>query len=244
MRPVGQSERVLTAARKEIGTRENPPGSNKVKYNTWFYGREVSGASYPWCCVFVCWVFAQAGVAELVRRTGGCTTLMNWFKARGRLVPVREVRPGDIVFYQFDKDAYADHVGIVEQVSKNGVTAIEGNTSVTSNDNGGAVMRRSRGWGCILAAARPAYAEKEEEEVDEERVRTLIREALEGQREKRYQTEEELPPWAREDIGSLVKLGVLRGDETGKLELSGDMVRMLAAMGRLGRRLREEGEGA
>lgn len=84
--------------------------------------------------------------------------MMNWFKAKGQLVPVRDAKLGDLVFYQFDKDSYADHIGIVEKVSKTGVTAIEGNTSVTSNDNGGAVMRRNRKWSCIMAVARPDWS--------------------------------------------------------------------------------------
>ena len=46
---------LLRIATAEIGTKENPAGSNKVKYNTWYYGREVSGKAYPWCMVFVQW---------------------------------------------------------------------------------------------------------------------------------------------------------------------------------------------
>lgn len=151
-------KRLLDVARKEIGVTEYPAGSNKVKYNTWFYGREVSGASYPWCCAFVCWVFYMAGCLSLLRKTGGCTTMMNWFKAKGQLIPIKEAKPGDVVFYQFDQDAYADHVGIVENRTSTGIVAIEGNTSVTSDDNGGAVMRRSRKWSCIMAVARPDWS--------------------------------------------------------------------------------------
>lgn len=208
-----------------------PAGSNHVKYNTWFYGREVSGASYPWCCVFLCWVFDQAGLGKLVRRTGGCTTLMNWFKAQGRLVPAREAKPGDVVFYQFDKDAYADHVGIVEKTDKNGITAIEGNTSVTSNDNGGAVMRRNRNWNCIMAVARPGYETMEEGE-----------DAM-SETKKRYQKVEELPGWARKDVQELVDRGALQGGETGGLDLSLDMARLLVVMARLDRE-RRGGEAA
>lgn len=216
-------ERLLSAARKEVGVKESPAGSNKVKYNTWFYGREVSGSSYAWCCVFVCWVFHQAGLDALVRRTGGCTTLMNWFKAKGRLVESKSAKPGDVVFYQLDTDSYADHVGIVESVSKTGVVAIEGNTSVTSDDNGGAVMRRSRKWSSIMAVARPDYETVEE---DEEMKET----------QARYQKVEELPQWARGDIQTLVDRGVLQGGDTGTLDLSLDMVRLLAVVARLCRK--------
>lgn len=244
------AERILETARKEIGVTEYPPGSNKVKYNTWFYGREVSGASYPWCCAFVCWVFDRVGYLKLLRKTGGCTTLMNWFKAKGQLVPVKEARPGDVVFYQFDKDAYADHVGIVECVNKNGVAAIEGNTSVTCNDNGGAVMRRNRGWSCIMAVARPNYEglEKEEGEMNEKDVKELVarevKKTVDETKEKRFQRLEELPAWAREDVGTLMKKGVIQGDDRGQLDLSGDMVRLLVMAARLVSLMERAGEEA
>ncbi len=86
-------ERVLSIAAKEVGVKENPAGSNKVKYNTWFYGKEVSGSAYAWCCVFVCWVFSMAGCLALVRSTGGCTTMMNWF--RGKILVGLELKEGD-----------------------------------------------------------------------------------------------------------------------------------------------------
>lgn len=41
-----QVEKLLSIARAEIGVAEDPIGSNKVKYNTAYYGREVSGGHY------------------------------------------------------------------------------------------------------------------------------------------------------------------------------------------------------
>lgn len=52
-----QRDAILARARAEIGVTEYPSGSNKVKYNTWYYDKEVSGSDYPWCAVWVCWVF-------------------------------------------------------------------------------------------------------------------------------------------------------------------------------------------
>lgn len=49
---------LLRIAAAQVGVKESPANSNRVKYNTWFYGREVSGSAYPWCAVFVCWCFA------------------------------------------------------------------------------------------------------------------------------------------------------------------------------------------
>ena len=60
------AEKILEIARSQIGTRESPANSDNVKYNTAYYGREVSG-KYPWCAVFVWWVFREAGLPS-------CTT--------------------------------------------------------------------------------------------------------------------------------------------------------------------------
>lgn len=61
------AEKILEIARSQIGTRESPANSDNVKYNTAYYGREVSG-KYPWCAVFVWWVFREAGGSRVVLR--------------------------------------------------------------------------------------------------------------------------------------------------------------------------------
>lgn len=52
------AEALVKIAAGKIGVTEYPPGSNAVKYNTWYYGSPVSGDDYPWCAVFVSWCFA------------------------------------------------------------------------------------------------------------------------------------------------------------------------------------------
>jgi peptidoglycan hydrolase-like protein with peptidoglycan-binding domain len=56
------ADMIVAKAESQIGTKESPAGSNKVKYNTWYYGKEVSGSAYPWCMAFVSWVFAHTEV--------------------------------------------------------------------------------------------------------------------------------------------------------------------------------------
>ena len=41
------AERIISAAREEIGVKESPANSNRVKYNTAYYGRAVSGSAIP-----------------------------------------------------------------------------------------------------------------------------------------------------------------------------------------------------
>lgn len=202
---------LLDIARRQIGTRESPPNSNNVRYNTWYYGREVSGAAYPWCMVFVQWVFDQAGV-KLPVRTASCGALVRSAQSAGCWV-TGDYRPGDVVIYDFPGGAATDHCGIVESVDGTYISAIEGNTSSTSDADGGAVERRARKFSQIVGAVRPSY----DKEVDE----------------VRYNTVEECPDWARETIQKLVDKKYLDG--TGKgLDLSYDMVRTLVILDRAG----------
>lgn len=202
---------LLDIARRQIGVKECPPSSNNVRYNTWYYGREVSGRAYPWCMVFVQWVFAQVGVA-LPQRTASCGALMRAAQSAGQWV-TGDYRPGDVVIYDFPGGAKTDHCGIVELVTEGGVVAIEGNTSSTSDADGGAVERRARKFSQIVGAVRPIY----DKEVDE----------------VRYNTVAECPDWARETIQKLVDREYLNGTGEG-LDLSADMVRLLVILDRAG----------
>lgn len=159
------AEKVLSIAREELGTKESPANSNKVKYNTWYYGREVSGSAYPWCMAFVQWVFAQAGV-PLPIKTASCGALMNAAKKSGQWV-TKDYRPGDVVIYDFPGGAATDHTGIVEAVLETGVTAIEGNTSQTgSQNNGGQVCRKTRPLDQIVGVVRPEFEEEDGMNID------------------------------------------------------------------------------
>ena len=148
---------VLRIAAAEIGTKESPPGSNKVKYSAWY------GLTGPWCVMFVDWVFFQAG-AVLPVKTASCTALMNAAKFAGTWV-TSDYRPGDVAIYDWGGDGVPDHCGILEVVGGSSITAIEGNTAVGNNSNGGEVMRRTRMLGQIVGAVRPKY---EEDDMDVE----------------------------------------------------------------------------
>ena len=145
----------LTKAVNELGVSEYPADSNNVKYNTWYYGRMVEGREYPWCAVFISFLFKDN--QHLVKRTNSCQQMLEWFEARNRVVT--DPQPGDIVFFFFFSNGRrTNHVGIVVSVQgKNNLTTIEGNTSLSSNDNGGKVMQRRRTMKNIVAFARPEY---------------------------------------------------------------------------------------
>lgn len=148
----------VAVAASQIGTRENPKNSNKQKYGEW-YGMN----GQPWCAMFVSWCSDQVGALSITGQYAYCPSWVNYAKQQGRwLDRSAKPQPGDIVFFSNGKRAC--HVGIVEV--RNGtesVTTIEGNTSTTSNDNGGAVMRRTRKYGkvgsswYIMGFFRPAW---------------------------------------------------------------------------------------
>jgi hypothetical protein len=53
--------------------------------------------------------------------------------------------PGDLVCYDWQGDGVFDHVGLFEKwMSGSTFSAIEGNTSDSSDSDGGSVMRRTR----------------------------------------------------------------------------------------------------
>lgn len=149
---------VLNIAKRELGTAEKPANSNNVKYNTWYYGKTVSGPAYPWCAVFLSWIFSKAGALSLIDgRKSYCPDIENYFKKMKRWYKNTEGKAGDICLMDFGKSR-ASHVGIVERRNADGTyTVIEGNTSVSSNDNGGKVMRRTRLKSSIRGFGRPAY---------------------------------------------------------------------------------------
>lgn len=152
------ASKIIKKATSYIGIKENPAGSNKVKFNTDYYGRAVKGSSYPWCCTFVWDIFRLAGASELFfggGKTAYCPDVENYYKKHNQWHSTGQV--GDLCLMDFGKGR-ASHIGIVEKVNDNGTyTTIEGNTSLSSNDNGGAVMRRTRGKSVIRGFARPSY---------------------------------------------------------------------------------------
>ena len=172
-----KAEDVLKIARAEIGVTESPAGSNRQKYGA-AYG--MNGV--PWCVIFCWWCFREAGASALFYgggKTASCSQYIAWAKKAGQWV-TGDYKPGDLVFFDFNPKAGdgVDHIGIVESWDGRTLVTIEGNTSMTSQDNGGAVMRRTDHGAYAVGAARPAYAEKEPEKEGEKMTGKEIYEAL------------------------------------------------------------------
>lgn len=152
---------ILKKAICYIGTRESPANSNHVIFNTHYYGKEVSGSAYPWCCAFVWDIFRMCDASTLFfdgKKTAYCPTVESWAKKKNIWYPNTKGQPGDLCLMDFGKGR-ASHIGIAEKKNPDGsYSVIEGNTSTSSNDNGGCVMRRTRYAKNIRGFARPEYS--------------------------------------------------------------------------------------
>lgn len=151
------AQTIIDCARKYLGVAEKY--NNNVVFNTEYYGHSVNGSAYPWCAVFIWYVFKQAGASKLYYggdKTAYCPTLMGYYKQHGQIYKSPKV--GDIVFYNFKGNPTAEHVGIVTGVASTYITAIEGNTSPSNNTNGGEVRERKRSLSYCIGFARPSYS--------------------------------------------------------------------------------------
>lgn len=162
---------LIEIATSQVGVKESPANSNKVKY--WDYYKEHTGANYQglaWCAAFVAYCMSECGAWSFTKDEGrfrSCPKLVTWAKNNSQwLDRTSSPAPGDLII--FSNKVEACHVGIVVSLSGSTINTIEGNTSQTSNDNGGAVMKRERSLGTkgsswyVLGFVRTPW-----EEVDE-----------------------------------------------------------------------------
>jgi peptidoglycan hydrolase-like protein with peptidoglycan-binding domain len=140
--------RALAEAISHIGLVERPV--NLTPFGEWF---GVDGV--PWCNIFVSYCFrvgAQVTLCAGVEGAGvyskGCAyvpTTAAWLRATGQWIGRATPLPGDIAIFDWDGAGAPEHIGIVEKALGGGkFQSIEGNTSLASDSNGGAVMRRVR----------------------------------------------------------------------------------------------------
>lgn len=157
--------KTIEIATLELGVCEQPV--NRVKYNTAYYGREVSGSAYPWCVTFLWWVFQQAGERMSFfggGKTASCGTLLRWYREQGLTAPVEQVKVGDIVILNFSGTKETQHCGYVIERAGNTIKTVEGNTSPGeegSQSNGGCVAKKTRFPYQIVDVCRPQYKEEE-----------------------------------------------------------------------------------
>jgi cell wall-associated NlpC family hydrolase len=133
------------------------------------FGKYMGLNFAPWCASFVSYIFQKSGSANVVRNTQtakgfvGCTAGINGLKKKGfEPVKVTEALPGDIIFFDWEKDKDPDHVGIVLKTNpkKKTITCYEGNTTNGmggSQSNGGGCFKRDRRYDQVHIVIRPKF---------------------------------------------------------------------------------------
>lgn len=134
--------------------------NNDTKFGKWF------GLNHqPWCAMSASKMFYDAGMIRTVaaknkpKGYASCAEWLNYLTKNNQLVPIGQAQAGDLVFYQLNADSLPDHVEIVKSNKKSlkYIYAYGGNTSdgKGSVSNGDGYYLRKRGYGNIMAVARP-----------------------------------------------------------------------------------------
>ncbi len=142
---------IIGVAKTQIGYTEltskdgTPVIDSQTPYYT-KYGEAYGNPNGHWCAYFVLWCAKQAGIPTSIicqsSSCGSCKTFINWFQSNHRWEGASYTpQSGDIIFFDWETDGSADHVGIVKSVSGDIIYTIEGNTGGV---NGYIVMERDR----------------------------------------------------------------------------------------------------
>ena len=116
-RPGNQA--VVDIAKSQVGNVGGQP------YWSW-YGFT---SRVEWCACFVSWCYGQMGVSE--PRFAACQSQgIPWFQSHGQWggPDYANIAPGDAIFFDWDLDGRADHVGIVVGTDGSRVYTVEGNS--------------------------------------------------------------------------------------------------------------------
>lgn len=181
-----------------------------------------------WCAATVTSAGMKAGLAGIILGECSCSRMVALYQAAGRwqeddtYIP----QPGDIIMYDWqdsgsgDNRGAPDHVGIVEQVSNNTITVIEGN-------KGKAVARRTLAVNgrYIRGYCLPDYASKAKEEsgMNQEQFDAMMEEY---ERRKALPVPDSTPAaWEKEGVDWAVENGIMAGDGHGDLMLHAPLTR-------------------
>jgi len=147
---------VLSIAGREVGVMEDPIGSNRgPRVNQYLaaVGLDAAAGNYAWCAAFVYWCFREAaaalGIPNPATKTAGAMDVWNEAATRApsRITAAQVsdqpclVRPG-MVFVIATSGVHG-HVGLVEKVTGEVLTTIEGNTNDNGSREGIGVFRRT-----------------------------------------------------------------------------------------------------
>ena len=110
---------IVDIAKRQVGNVGGQP------YWSW-YG---FNSRVEWCACFVSWCYGQMGLSE--PRFAACQSQgIPWFTSRGQWGArgYENIAPGDAIFFDWDLDGSADHVGLVIGRDESRVYTVEGNS--------------------------------------------------------------------------------------------------------------------
>ena len=113
------NQEVVDIAKSQVGNVGGQP------YWSW-YGFT---SRVEWCACFVSWCYGQMGLSE--PRFAACQSQgIPWFQSHGQWGgrDYANIAPGDAIFFDWDLDGSADHVGIVVGTDGSRVYTVEGNS--------------------------------------------------------------------------------------------------------------------
>ena len=113
------NQEVVDIAKSQVGNVGGQP------YWSW-YG---FNSRVEWCACFVSWCYGQMGLSE--PRFAACQSQgIPWFQSHGQWGgrDYANIAPGDAIFFDWDLDGSADHVGIVVGTDGSRVYTVEGNS--------------------------------------------------------------------------------------------------------------------
>ena len=103
--------------------------SQEGKGGTIYWSWYGFGSRVEWCACFVSWCYNRAGVSE--PKFAACQSQgVPWFQSRGQWGArgYENIAPGDAIFFDWDGDGSADHVGLVIGTDGERVYTVEGNS--------------------------------------------------------------------------------------------------------------------
>ena len=188
-------------------------------YDEWGWGNYQA---QPWCDMFVSWCFKNAfGDDEVASHNSYCPSHVNWFKGQKRW-HTSGPQKGDVIFFK-NSSGVAYHVGIVYDVDKTKVYTVEGNTSSAAGvvENGGCVAKKSYSLSSssIMGYGRPNYEKVQELYAMRDELESLKKQIPVP--EKKYNSIEEVPDWAKESTQKRLDLF----SDPRALNLNDDMIR-------------------
>lgn len=150
----GGRSKALNQARSWVGCKESNGSHKKIinVFNNYKPDCGAIGYSTAWCAAFVSAVAIKTDNTAIIPVDCYCPRMLANFPKKTR---DKKYTPkgGDVVFFDWNWNKVPDHVGMVESVSGNSVTTIEGNYSDS-------VKRRTfkKGYSLLLGYGLPNYS--------------------------------------------------------------------------------------